>query len=431
MTLSAQSLRNTTVSDPALPRAGGWRQIVSCFGRVLRARWLWILFGALAVEMLLEQIGAIRPIDSYVFDTMFWLQDSPQSQRVVLVTIDNADYREHFDRRSPLDARKVFDAVRLIARGRPCVIGVDLDTSGPDFAKATALPENVVWARGAAAVEDKPETGGEGIPAAIECDGFLGGAAGYRTYRDEEGRLSTHPASGVALACIDPDGVVRRYAHCFHGVDIGAKELPAMGPSEGLVDSLAWKIVSEYRRRHNGAETRVDATQPRSASGREEELAIIHFSPDRLRFQHIRFSTLLQKAERSEWLSVFQDKIVLLGGTYRAARDEHATPVGARHGMEVVAEEIDTDCDGRNVRHAGHVILLGLHLLPALLIWGFYRLWPSPASILLSIPLIFLSVGISFLVFQSFAFFLNFAIVPLGMWVHVLVESVPGHQTAH
>lgn len=92
---------------------------------------------------------------------------------------------------------------------------------------------------------------------------------------------------------------------------------------------------------------------------------------------------------------------------------------------------IDTECEGRDIRHAGHFVVVALHLLPALLIWWLHRLWPSPASIVLSIPLIFLSVGISFLVFQSFAYFLNFAIVPVGMWIHVLVKSVRGsHHSA-
>src|SRR5262249_1914480 len=61
--------------------------------------------------------------------------------------------------------------------------------------------------------------------------------------------------------------------------------------------------------------------------------------------------------------SPIKDKIVVLGGTYRAARDVHATPVGQRAGMNLLASAIETELTNRGIRLTNHALAIAVDLL--------------------------------------------------------------------
>jgi hypothetical protein len=402
--------------------------------RLVRQRWIWVLLGAFLIECLLEWIGAIRPIDAYVFDTMFWINQPKQSDRIVLVVIDDDAYAKHFGRRSPLDAATVLRGLRIIAQAEPAVIGVDLVTAEPSFAicgppngsQGLSL-ENVVWGRTAEeqAAEDGDSVEGESVELHA-CDDILGGR--YQSLVEDQ-VLSTTPRSGIAKTLVDPDGIVRRYARYFR---IAAHQQTKDGSEYRFVPSFPWEIVTEYRKRasREAMSERLGARiDELSKESREKpEPGLIEFSLNRDRYQRIRFSNLLKFADRRDWSwKPLKGKIVLLGGTYRSARDFHATPVGQRDGVELLADIIDMECEGTSVHHVGHAILVALHLLPACLLWFVHRYCPPALGLFLSVPLILVGVVFSYLVFHNFAYLVNFTVVPLGMWIHILLEGPKKH----
>ena len=93
-------------------------------------------------------------------DRFLFAKAPHQSDKVVLVVIDEDDYRSVFKSQSPLAAQGIFSIIQAILKGNPKVVGVDLDTSqwvlrediprgaGSMTVKSeVAQWKNVVWAR--------------------------------------------------------------------------------------------------------------------------------------------------------------------------------------------------------------------------------------------------------------------------------------------
>jgi CHASE2 domain-containing sensor protein len=62
---------------------------------------------------------------------------------------------------------------------------------------------------------------------------------------------------------------------------------------------------------------------------------------------------LLDAASKS-WkdVSLFKNQVVVIGATYRVARDRYATPAGLLYGCEIVAQEIQAEIDGTSIPFA-------------------------------------------------------------------------------
>jgi hypothetical protein len=66
-------------------------------------------------------------------------------------------------------------------------------------------------------------------------------------------------------------------------------------------------------------------------------------------------------------------RIVLVGGTYRAARDQYHTPLGMMPGLHILAQVVETELDGGGRRPASLVYLALLQLLLMLLAGFLYH----------------------------------------------------------
>ncbi len=88
----------------------------------------------LAVSIAIMQIRELpESFSSTTLDAAAILQPGSEAAHVRLITIDEQDYQTSFGGRSPLDPGALAALVDDIARGRPNVIVVDLDTSHPMF----------------------------------------------------------------------------------------------------------------------------------------------------------------------------------------------------------------------------------------------------------------------------------------------------------
>ena len=394
---------------------------------------------------LLEWRGCCRGLEMYALDTLLRINVSDQSDRIVLVVIDDEDYSSQFAAKSPLDAKLVLQGVAAICQGKPKVVGVDLDTMSADYAKHIqryrASPDNVIWARTALCVaehESASQGGNEHGLQVVDPKDFLGGQ--FREHLDEASsagdsapcagrRLTTEPKSGIVLLPCDSDGVIRRYWRAFYSRSSG-----------GPLDSFPWAVVQEYLREPTttaAAECRafrhLSELQRQSLEGHEAPL--VNFSCRPNRFQVIRFSDLFVKGEastkddsgeshqpRAQWSgpnSPFQDRIVLLGGRYAAARDAHVTPIGPLYGLDLLAEIIDAECEQRLIYEVNCYVAALLHLASGLLLvvfnWRFRAAWAFYFNILLIAGL---SMAASILAFHTAAYWFNSTAVLIGVWMH-------------
>ena len=85
------------------------------------------------LTLVLEHAGWLRGFETAALDTSLRLIKPITPRFVQIVSINEDDYVHIFEGRSPLDAEKVTSLIEAIAEGDPRVIGVDIDTSDPQW----------------------------------------------------------------------------------------------------------------------------------------------------------------------------------------------------------------------------------------------------------------------------------------------------------
>ncbi|MFP5289130.1 MAG: CHASE2 domain-containing protein [Thermoanaerobaculia bacterium] len=331
--------------------------------------------------------------DVAALDSFLLLRAPRRAERIALVVIDEVDYRERFRSRSPLDPAPLQEILNAIAAGRPALLGVDLDTSAPEHRSLQApagIP--VVWARGAHETE----------PGRLELEPVLGGRE--------------PPKAGLAGVVPDADGVVRRYLRSF----------PIRGGTT-LNWEIARAVATPCLRREIA---RGDADLLRHPG--EPVALLYHFAGGAASLPRYPARLVLDGARNPEtWgrNGPLTGRIVLLGGTYRAARDRHVTPLGMLAGVDLVALAVESDLSCRGVREAAHWVLALLDLASGTLLVSLHyismkRCWPLRRVLLLSLLAIpALAVAASAVVFHTAGYWLSSLPLLAGVFIHQLYET--------
>ena len=212
---------------------------------------------------------------------------------------------------------------------------------------------------------------------------------------------------GLPALRVDDDGIVRRFFPVYNPAD------NAPGFSTTLI------------RLFNGeGETNCKSSGSPIAGSSEEQGRLINFLGSKDNFHKLTASSILALANTQEWqkTSEVAGKIVLLGGTYRAARDRFSTPVGAMDGVEVLAHIVQTEIGKPLVEAPAWVyvvadIALGLTLLAVL-----YLLPPVWRTVAL-LSSFLLAILASFFLFQTSSYFFSFVPIIGGVFVHHVIEQ--------
>ena len=376
---------------------------------------------------MLEHWGWLSGFENTALDSFLLAGRSRPSKDIYIVEITEDDYRDIFQGRSPLDVAEVRRILTLVQQGSPSVIGVDLDTYSSEYSKGN-FPE-AVWVRDALSNceqdadlegtgKDRPSTHAKGL----RRFGFLGG---HFTEIEKSGRVETTPRSGLSLFPLDRDGVVRRYRAAYF-----SDQSDPPSSRKGLVDSFPQAVLIAHRTAR-GAMVREPGESPRptheahSGSGHEEEGLILNFSGDRYDFPRMSVRQLKQAAERPFWStsSPLRGRIVLVGGTYRAARDLYFTPVGPRYGVEITAQAIQSELSGGGLRPLNHGIALLIDFASGIALIWLNRKFHGRFMLLINV--LFITVASllgSYLAFDAFVYWFNFTAVLVSLWIHVLWE---------
>ena len=250
----------------------------------------------------------------------------PADRRIVIVRITEADYQQMFEGRSPLDPRTLRDVIEAIAAYRPAALGVDVDTSPAQYKvlREIAAPA-IVWARNV----DLSQSAEDVMP-------ILG-------YPGVEHEGAAPPRSGVSLLEVDDDGIIRSYQRMVetrHGrrptfTCALIAQCSAAAPCKDLVHSH----VAEACRQTSGDDEPY-MIDYRLAS--EADPSVL-----RVTAADVVASRALPSADQAVWQERLADKIVILGGAYRASGDtRHATPLGDRDGVDLLAQIVATELRG-------------------------------------------------------------------------------------
>jgi hypothetical protein len=410
---------------------------------------------------------------------------------VSIIKITDAEYRDYFCGQSPLDGRGVIalvDAVR--DKLHPAVIGVDLDTSDWKAGEipATCAHANFVCTNAAGVVDqsclagavsklvfskrdrtmDKmaeraanlvahPPSGsraptavvwaqvpGDPVPAPEPKEWWAPFQRAWRIVwlgdREPETLLPLQPVagrivraetilSGIPRFPLDPDGVVRRYQRRYQVLSgsSGTGEPVEMSSLPHAVLEACESCVAGDRRWWSEEENH---------SGEDQ---ILKFSAGPHVFNPLDGRYVLpplpgsaipqaQQAEIDAALALRPTPIVLIGGTYKGARDVYRTPLGEMAGVELLAQAIETDLH-EGVEETGDFWKLVVDILAGALV---ILLWKSKVlARSMSVRTFFLVslavLGVAFGLFSKFLFqhgiWMDSVAIVLGVFIHQVWEE--------
>jgi CHASE2 domain-containing sensor protein len=355
---------------------------------------------AIAGTYVLSRLGTLHGLERMALDAE--MTESHQvSPSICVVNITDADYDNIFDGRSPLQPQKLHDLISAVALSGPAVIGVDIDTSHPQFQNLTIEPDwpPVIWERDISTSKATNESQMEPLDV-------LGG---------QNPRFNEN--SGIPVLLNDPeDKVTRFYTRC---VDTDA----------GTEQTFVYAVATAYLSAHRAPSLNTCANE---IKGSKQPLFIRYALKqgaalyERDASQVLGLSGTRETGGQSQIIPAFSKKIILIGGTYRDF-DRHFTPIGTLPGTAVLANAIQTELDGGGTRaYSPWSLFLLEFLASALLVLLFHFFALSPWKTLAwGVPTtVAISLAFSFVSFRTFSRFANFAPTLLAVLVFEIYEHV-------
>ena len=302
-----------------------------------------------------------------------------------------------FNGQHPLKPQVVQDLVSKISQANPRVIGIDLDVSLTNFRQPEHVP--VVWARDIKPpAEDGKQTDAPVVPVG------LSGLA----------ESDPQPLSGLCVFPRDGDGAVRRYRREFPITGAVADALRQV-----RMDSFPWAVVKEY--------CPIAKHKSKNDSKPTDKELILNYVGDRYSFDVLNAGDLLKLPARRGWSHnpLFHERIVLIGGVFREARDEYRTPVGKMAGVQLLAHAIQADLLGGGVRELAIYVTVAIDVLAGMLLVYLNWRFRGVGGFVIALGVIFaLCVLASYLAFWGLAYWLNFPLVMFGILLHLQIHNL-------
>lgn len=377
--------------------------------RLLRA--LPVIIAVSLLTLGAEKMHWLKGFETTVFDAWFHVGRPQFRDNIVLVAIDQLDYRESYGSVSPLDPHPLSELLQKIAKAGPAVVAVDIDTSAPQFSdlpqlSAPSQPSRTpyVWAAGAAEYLDDgsiPAECGDGTtpPEGVKCpdnsmpvkrSGCANGA--LIPFRIAGGKVSVPEENwGIAISEEDHDGVIRHIPTSYR-------------TCSGAIPSFPMVIAEKYV----GHSLRADGDNEDKAYFKryafEKQFSSRYFSRDHLGPDGLK------------------GKIVIVGGTYSEANDLHHTPMGIEPGMRIVASQVESLIDGSRYSANEYLMLLVDILVGVILVFIHHYFSLGKALLLSLIAIPFLALTASLVVFTSTAFWADTMPVSISVLIHQFYE---------
>jgi CHASE2 domain-containing sensor protein len=243
------------------------------------------------------------------------------------------------------------------------------------------------------------------------------------------GEVTPKPLSGISGLFQDWDGVVRRSRRYFFTT--GGKE----GQKE-IVDSFPWAIVKAFcqtfpQTNRLPSELRQAILKETRGGSKLERERLLNFSGNRYDFPTYSASFVLTAREAEWWKdkSPFRGKVVLLGGSYRAGRDVYVTPLGTTTGVQLMAQVVESELQGRGITQFNKFLMVIFDFAAWIALVAVYRFCQLSIALWISIVAIPLaSLAGSLFAFSSFAYWVDFAPVILAVVIHQLYDHAQEYR---
>jgi len=329
-------------------------------------------------------MGYFEPIQRKALDLMVWWKEKERPSQIVIVALDDEAF-QYLGDRQPLPRKQLASLITLMKQCGAKVIGLDVELKARTDRAADDLIEKAVQDRTVITYDLSP-TGNEGQFTSQKL--FVSGQ-GIR--------------KGFANTYIDSDGLIRK--------------APLMLRDEkgDAMPSFALAVAGLFQERL------INENVFRAAPVR------INYAGAAGTFPLFPATPLFQMAEKNivpTSDNPFNNKIVLIGATFRAGRDIHLTPSGMMSGVELQANIIHTLLQQKEIRPfnwvAGFILQVSLSMLVGLLFLLLRPLW----AIMLSLfGIFFLFVPLSYLAYTRGNYWVDFVLPVIAVALTALVND--------
>jgi CHASE2 domain-containing sensor protein len=360
---------------------------------------LLFMFLAGLFTFVLNRAGLLNQLETTFLDAQMRLDVPDEESQVVIVDITQSDFQQTFQGQTrPLKPDALWALINAVAKGRPCIIGVDIDThfeQFKDFKVADEWPP-VIWSREVA--ELPADVTQNPVPLDV-----LGGQ-----------NPAFNEKSGIPLLIDDAGSkTTRRYVRLIE-------------TTLGKQPSFAWAVYRERQNRDCGGVT----LPPLSESA---DPLLIRYSRgiEGIGRTRLTASNVISFAEDVNWPNneLVKDKIVLIGGSY-LGEDRHDTPLGRMTGVEVMANVVESELRGGGIKPPSYLTMGLLLIFDGFLLIALFQFLPLRKALLFSLPVIvILSLACSFLTYRSFSRWAFFAPMMIGVMLAELLDMARGIYT--
>jgi CHASE2 domain-containing sensor protein len=353
------------------------------------------LLVTLGLYTLYERATVLQQLERMARDFQAQFLSPRESTELAVVMITEDDYRTLFKSTSPLDRSQLEGLLRAIAKGEPKLIAVDLITDDPRFQDlGVGIGVPIVWARDR---EDCRTV----TPTPMGC-------VESNPWRllDFAGTGRSDSTWGLVALRTDPDGIIRRYSLYVEVRDTLRPTFPH-AIAVAVRDRVGEPTDQEYL---------IDQRPLPAGSAHSASLVM-------------NASVSENFGERG----FLKDRVVLLGGGYRAARDAYRTPTGERQGVEILAQVVQTELDvmteGDRVKPIGLDKIGVLLFLNGLVLLFLFQMVSFPRAFWAALLLIPLSATVCSLLFADSFFAMWPYLMPL--LIAVLVQQLYSHAVRY
>jgi CHASE2 domain-containing sensor protein len=329
------------------------------FYRKNRKAFHWLLL-LLVIVRLLDATPFFRSLDRSFLDLFARLHVHEVPSEIYIVEITDEDYEKLFCSTSPLNPDTVAKLIDTIEKQGPAVVGVDLDTSDEAWRNLPRTGQTHTVPVCKERDQNKPEvqdvgaeyslTKGSIIWAGVPKSTSSLNKAGIETHVDCPlgGAIDSPDKIGLVLLPEDSDGVVREHQREFPPFALSCEDKGpvSLAPFDVALKNKCDKnqVCNEDLARVEGFWGSIFERLAEVAPSREQ---YVDFAGERYSFRVVQAGQFLRAAiSLDPSNNPMKDHIVLLGGSYAAARDEYWTPLGKMPGVELFAHGIQSAAAG-------------------------------------------------------------------------------------
>ena len=335
------------------------------------ARLLFVVGFTVILVLADSYLNLERKVSDFLADFPFPFE---KNSEVVIVEIDEEDYKNLFGSTSPLSPDRVTEIVKAILLGKPKILGIDIFTSDEVYKKHVLIqdsPPPIVWV-------DEP------------AKNPWGRVEGVKSPLGELLIPDKYNQSGLPGMPTDSDGITRLYRR---GIDIRGQRYPT-------ITRQIYQLVREPDKMQ---------PNPTEANTPLEDYYIGFLSEDhRNQRPVVSASQILDASLRGdieEIQCLLKDKIVLFGGRYSDSRDKGLVPSGELYGVDILASVLDTELAGNPLKPVSLGLKIFLNVLMILIfVLNFLHYGFGKKSLLIALFAIFiLAIFISLIQYNDFS----------------------------